>query len=122
MSSEIILLAGVVGSVLTSAGLWWWLRAALRNMLSQLCDRQGTGEFWSRYTLLMLVIAPLAIVVFFVPLETYSTVLALRRILLAILLGHFLAFALVGRSLFKAVRQALDGERPSLAPAAAARG
>ncbi len=117
MNSETTLLVGVAGSVLTSAGIWWWLRGALRNMLSQLCDRPGSTEFWSRYTLLMLVIAPLAIVVFFIPLETYTTVLVLRRLLLAILLGHFLAFALVGRSLFKALRQAVERQPLSL-PAA----
>lgn len=114
MNSEIVLLIGVTGSVITSGALWWWLRGALREMLAQLCDRPGTTDFWSRYTLLMLVIAPLAIVVFFVPPETDSAVLVLRRILLAILLGHFFAFALVGRSLFKAVRHALERQQLAL--------
>jgi hypothetical protein len=121
MNSETTLLVGVAGSVITSAGIWWWLRGALRNMLSQLCNRPGANDFWSRYTLLMLVVAPLTIVVFFIPVETYNTVLALRRILLAILLGHFFAFALVGRSLFKAVRQAIEFERQSLVAPTAVR-
>lgn len=117
MNGETIMLTGIAASVATSAGIWWWLRGALRNMLSQLCDRPGTNEFWSRYTLLMLVIAPLAIVVFFIPLDTASMVHALRRILLAVLFGHSLAFALVGRSLFKAVRQTVEFERSRAQPA-----
>jgi hypothetical protein len=32
-------------------------------MLSQRCDRPGSTNFWSRYTLLMLLIAPLVVVV-----------------------------------------------------------
>jgi hypothetical protein len=34
-----------------------------------------------------------------------------RRIILAILLGHFVAFGLVGRSLFKAVNEKVAQER-----------
>jgi predicted permease len=115
MNGELVLLVSVVASVATSAMMWWWLRAPLREMLVQLCERPGSTAFWSRYTLLMLVMAPLAVVVVFSPEQLGQGVDGLRRLLLAILLGHLAAFALVGRSLFKAVRDALERERAASA-------
>lgn len=105
MYSETVLLIGIASSILTSSIMWLWLKAPLREVITQLCDQPGSPDFWSRYTLLMLLTAPLAIVIFFSPDQTVCTVDALRRILLAILLGHFAAFALVGRSLFKAANR-----------------
>lgn len=118
MNDETALLVGIGASLATSVGLWWWFRGTLREMLGQLCGRQPGTDFWARYTVLMLVIAPLAIVVFFTPLEFDSTVKVLRRILLAILLGHFFAFALVGRTLFSAVRRSIEREQISKATSA----
>lgn len=108
MSNETALIISIAGSVLTSGILWWWLNTALREMLKQRCDRPGSTDFWSRYTLLMLVISPLTIAVLFSPDTTYSATNALRCIFLTILLGQFIAFALVGRSLFKAVNRKLE--------------
>lgn len=115
MTGEQLLLISVIGSVVFSIGVWWWLRAPLRTMLNQLCDRPGSTDFWSRYTLLMLVIAPLALAVLLSPDAPRTVVAGLRHVLLAVLAGQFLAFGLVGRSLFKALRQAMAG------PAAGAR-
>lgn len=112
MSNATARIVSIAGSVLTSGILWWWLNTALREMLKQLCDRPGSTDFWSRYTLLMLVIAPLTITVFFSPDITCCTTNALQRILFTILLGQFTAFALVGRGLFKAVNRKL--EQPAL--------
>lgn len=105
MHSETVLFIGITGSILTSSIMWMWLKEPLREVIAQLCDQPGTPDFWSRYTLLMLLTAPLAIVIFFSPDHIVSTVDALRRILLAILSGHFAAFALVGRSLFNAANR-----------------
>lgn len=105
MTNETILFIGISGSILTSSIMWLWLREPLREVLAQLCDHPGSPDFWSRYTLLMLLTAPLALVIFLSPDHVISTIDALRRILLAILLGHFSAFALVGRSLFNAARR-----------------
>ena len=120
MSNETALIVSIAGSVLTSGILWWWLNTALGEMLKQLCDRPGSTDFWSRYTLLMLVIAPLTIAVFFSPDITCYTTNALQRILFTILLGQFIAFALVGHSLFKAVNRKLEHSalRPHQAAAA----
>lgn len=107
MSLEMLLLLSMVGSVFTSALMWAWLRGPLIEMLRQLCDRPGTSSFWSRYALLMLIVAPLAGVVFFAPLDEGYSAEGLRRVLLVILLGHVVGFALVGRSLFKAVFKAM---------------
>lgn len=109
MTGEQLLLLSIIGSIGASIGVWWWLRAPLRMMLDQLCERPGSTDFWSRYTLLMLVIAPLALAVFFSPDGPRTVVAGLRYVLLAILAGQFLAFALVGRGLFRAVRQAMTG-------------
>lgn len=116
MANEMILLISMIGSVFTGFTMWWWLKDPLRQMLTQLCDRPGSSDFWARYTLLMLLIAPLSIVVFFspdAPLDTAITVGVMRRVLLAILLGHFFAFALVGRNLFKAINRVAQ---PALSP------
>jgi hypothetical protein len=114
MSSEAILITSIFSSLSTSAVLWWWLKDALRSLLGQLCHRGGDTEFWARYTLLMLVIAPLAIVVWFVPNFPQSATNALRHLMLSILFSHFLAFALVGRTLYKAVGQTNDNSTPLL--------
>jgi Na+-driven multidrug efflux pump len=107
MTGEQLLWLSIIGSVSASVGVWWWLRAPLRTMLDQLCDRPGSTDFWSRYTLLMLVIAPLALAVLFSPDGPRTLAAGLRYVLLAILAGQFVAFALMGRGLFKAVRQAM---------------
>lgn len=111
MNKELVLLISMGGSIATGALMWWWLRGALREMLNQLCDKPGSTNFWSRYTLLMLLIAPLAVVVFFNPDNLQDTAQVLRRIILAILFGHIVTFALVGRSLFKAVREGMAQEK-----------
>ena len=112
MHSEYILITSMAGSIATSALIWWWLQGALREMLNVLCDKPGSTEFWSRYTRLMLLIAPLVVAVIFTPDSQQDTTQAVRRIILAILLGHFIAFGLVGRSLFKAVNAKVTQERP----------
>ena len=105
MQSEYILLACTTISLATSAVIWWWLRSALRQVLVQLCDKPGSLEFWSRYTLLMLLIAPLVVTITFMPSPLQDTTEVARRIMLTTLLGHFVSFGLVGRSLFKAVNE-----------------
>jgi len=115
MTGEFLLAAGVLASVSTSLLLWSWLRLPLKQLLGQLCGQPGSTEFWSRYMMLMLVIAPLATVIALTPLEPGSTLDAARRTMLVVLLGQFAAFALVGRGLFKAVRRASEqevGSRP----------
>jgi hypothetical protein len=107
MSSEAILITSIFSSLFASVLLWWWLKDALRGLLGQLCHHGGDTEFWARYTLLMLVIAPLAVVVLFTPNFPQSMTEALRHLLLSILVSHFFAFALVGRTLFKAVQKAI---------------
>jgi len=114
MNNELVLLISMAGSITTSGLMWWWLRDALREMLNQLCDKPGSTNFWSRYSLLMLLISPLAVVVFFSPENLQDTAQVLRRIILAILFGHLATFALVGRSLFKAVREGIAREKTAV--------
>jgi len=105
MHSETILIISIFTSLFTSATLWWWLKGSLRNLLGQLCQRGGDTEFWARYTLLMLLIAPLAVVVWFAPDTAQGLQQMLRHLLLTVLLSHFFAFSLVGRTLYRAVAQ-----------------
>ena len=105
MSVETLLLLGIVGSLSMSASLWLWLRRPLWQLLEQLCDRPGSTDFWARYMLAMLVLAPLVVTLFFMPIRMTDSLTFLRRELLALLIGQFAAFALVGRSLFKAIRE-----------------
>jgi hypothetical protein len=93
--------------------MWWWLRDALRQILNQLCPRPGSTEFWSRYLRLMLLIAPLAVTLIFSPHPQQDSTEVLRRIILVILLGHFVSFGLVGRSLFKAVNAFTGPQLPA---------
>jgi hypothetical protein len=111
MNKELVLLISMGGSIATGTLMWWWLRDALREMLDRLCEKPGSTNFWARYTLLMLLLAPLMVVVFFSPINLQDTTQVLRRIILAILFGHFATFALVGRSLFKAVREGRAQEK-----------
>lgn len=114
MSSEAILIFSIFTSLLTSTVLWWWLKGSMRNLLGQLCHRGGDTEFWARYTLLMLFIAPLAIVVWFAPDFAQSLQHMLRHLLLTVLLSNFFAFALVGRALFNAVAQSVREQHLAL--------
>lgn len=106
MSELNLLLASMAASILISLLMWSWLRRPVQQMLEQLCGRPGSTLFWSRYMLLMLLIVPLSLTVFFSPGTHLDDADALRRIFLTLLLGNFVAFAVVGRNLFKAVRQA----------------
>lgn len=110
MSSELWLLISMAVSLGTGLALWHWFSPALRILLEQICQRPGSTEFWLRYTQLMLLMAPLVIAITFSPEADQYTVTSLRRILLAVLIGHFTGFALVGRSLFKAVKEAMKRE------------
>lgn len=107
MTQELVLLLSMAASLATGALMWWWLRGALREMLDQLCEKPGSTNFWARYTLLMLLIAPLLLVVLFSPSQIQDSVQVIRQVTLSILFGHFVTFALVGRSLIKAVREGL---------------
>ena len=102
MDSETVLVLGTVGSVITTLLIWLWLSASMLALMEQLNQHPGTAIFWARYTLLMVLIAPLAVVLIFTPDHLVNTVEGVRRILLPILLSHFAAFALIGRSLFNA--------------------
>ena len=115
MSSESILAISIFFSLLTSGVLWWWLKGSLRDQLGHLCHTGGDTEFWVRYTLLMLVLAPLAVVVSFAPSYAQNITNALRYLLLSVLFSHIFSFALVGRTLYKAAQKSLDAQQRLLA-------
>ncbi len=104
MSELNLMIFSMAASVTVSLSMWAWMKSALNALLDQLCDRGGSTEFWSRYTFLMLLIAPLSLAVIFSPSSTVGIADAIRQIVLAVLLGNLIGFALIGRSLLKAVR------------------
>jgi hypothetical protein len=65
---------------------------------------------------LVLVIVPLAVVAALSSQEVGAPVEALRRLLHAVLLGHLVGFALVGRSLTNAIRGEQRRHDPHLTP------
>jgi hypothetical protein len=104
MNSETVLIVSVGGSVAASLVIWRFLQGSLREMMGELCERTGGNDFWARYTFLMLVLAPLALVLMFTPEQYTEVTQALRRITLVVVLSQFASYMLVGRSLFKTVR------------------
>jgi hypothetical protein len=104
MNSETVLILSIGGSVAASLIIWRFLQGALRDMMGELCERTGGNDFWARYAFLMLVLAPLALVLLFVPEHHTDATQTVRRVLLTIVLSQFAAYTLVGRSLFKTVR------------------
>lgn len=105
MSELNLMLISMAASVAVSLSMWAWMKTALNDLLAQLCDKGGSTLFWSRYTFLMLLVAPLSLALIFSPSQYMSLADSLRQIALAVLLGNFIGFALVGRSLFKVVRR-----------------
>jgi hypothetical protein len=117
MHSETVLIAGICGSVAASLVIWLALQGSLRALMDQMCERSGGNDFWTRYTLLMLMLAPLALVLMFLP-EHYTDVTqVVRRLLLVIVLSQFAAYALIGRSLIKTVRTRMAPETTSASTA-----
>ncbi len=85
----------------------WLLRPLLTAILTETCGTETRAGFWVMFTQLMLVIAPLLIVVYFVPTETISQpniANELRQALFRTLLGDFVALSAIGQVIWSSVR------------------
>ena len=85
----------------------WLLKPLLRDVLAETCGTDKRAGFWVMFTQLMLVIAPLLIVVYFVPTETITRLdLAneLRQALFRTLLGDFVALSAIGQVIWTSIR------------------
>lgn len=93
------------------------LKPLLREILTETCGTAGRAAFWVRFTELMVVIAPLLIVIYFAPTQELNVVnlaYALQQTLFRTLLGIFIALALIGRVIWRAIRSPLTPTGASL--------
>jgi uncharacterized membrane protein YhaH (DUF805 family) len=78
----------------------------LAEVLTETCGTDRRAAFWVMFTQLMLYLAPLLIVVFFIPTDPItekSLVLALKETLFYSLLGVFVGLAVVGKVIWKSI-------------------
>jgi hypothetical protein len=117
MSLLAVAAIGVVVSLVLSAILAAVILQPIRSTLSRLCDTAEAVTFWTRFTILMLVLGPLIVtLVFGVPTgelaERMSDVDLVIRVVTASLVGSFLTLAGIG------IRMGTLRSRPSTAPQA----
>ena len=99
-SIEILICLGISFAVVTL------LKGLLTEVLIETCGTDRRAAFWVMFTQLMLYLAPLLIVVYFIPTEpiTEKTLaLALKKTLFYSLLGVFLGLAVVGKVIWKSI-------------------
>jgi hypothetical protein len=84
------------------------LRRALQTLLTDLCQGVERAEFWTRFTLLMLIIGPLLGTFLFSPTQGYQQgfeVTEFREILRHVLLGIFATLCGMGLVIWKSIRR-----------------
>ncbi len=84
------------------------IKPFLRDMLIETCGTQKRAEFWVMFTQIMLVIAPLLLVIYFIPTSIPATVdIAdeLKNSLFRALLGDFIALATIGQVIWRSIQK-----------------
>ncbi|MES9994037.1 MAG: hypothetical protein ABW098_18965 [Candidatus Thiodiazotropha sp.] len=82
------------------------LKGLLTEVLSETCGTEKRAAFWVMFTQLMLYLAPLLIVVYFIPTEPVNDqnlVIALKDTLFYSLLGMFLGLVVIGKVIWKSI-------------------
>jgi hypothetical protein len=82
------------------------LKGLLTELLIETCGTDRRAAFWVMFTQLMLYLAPLLIVVYFIPTEPITDktlVLALKDTLFYSLLGLFVGLAVIGKVIWKSI-------------------
>ena len=82
------------------------LKGLLSEVLSETCGTEKRAAFWVMFTQLMLYLAPLLIVVYFIPTDPVTEknlVLTLKDTLFYSLLGMFLGLAVIGKVIWKSI-------------------
>ncbi|MBV2095077.1 MAG: hypothetical protein G8D61_01300 [gamma proteobacterium symbiont of Ctena orbiculata] len=82
------------------------LKGLLTEVLSETCGTERRAAFWVMFTQLMLYLAPLLIVIYFIPTDPVSDknlLLALKDTLFYSLLGMFLGLAVIGKVIWKSI-------------------
>ena len=114
MNSVYVFVAEVSLSLALSVLILARLQTLLRRVGNEVCERGGFAtEFWLAYLQLMMVIAPALLVAWFSRAgQHYLEVEQLKSSVFVVLIGQFVGLALVGRTVWKAVRP-----EPAKAPA-----
>ena len=114
MNSLYVFAAEISLSLALSVLILARLQALLRRVGNEVCERGGFAtEFWLAYLQLMMVIAPALLVAWFSRAgQNYIEVEQLKSSVFVVLIGQFVGLALVGRTVWKAIRP-----EPASAPA-----
>ena len=89
-----------------SFGLIVLLKPLLRDVLTDICGSEKRADFWVMFTLLMLVISPLLVVVYFAPtaaITEFNVTNELQQALFRTLIGHFIALSVIGQVIWKSI-------------------
>ena len=108
MSTLSVVILQILICLSISLTLVWLIKPLLRDVLIETCGTQKRADFWLMFSQIMLVIAPLLIVVYFIPTSATSTInLAseLKGTLFQSLLGNFIALASIGHVMWKSIQQ-----------------
>jgi hypothetical protein len=98
-------------SLLSSTIILAVILSPLRQVLSELCERGGSGpRFWTVFTALMLYLTPLLITAYaYTPRVTLETFFIVRRAVISALFAAVLALAFVGWQIARQSAQANSG-------------
>lgn len=92
------------------------LKGALQNILTDLCQGKHRAEFWTRFTLVMLVIGPLlGTVLFDNSLAGDISVTDFREVLRNVLLGAFATLSGIGFVIWSYIPRRDSNRRPTFA-------
>ncbi len=92
------------------------LKEALQNILTDLCEESHRAEFWTRFTLLMLIIGPLLGTFLLSPYNSnFGNLEAnhLREILRHVLTGVFATLSGIGFIIWSSIRNRVISSRPT---------
>ena len=100
MSSYLLSFIEILITITSSIVVLYVLSVPLKNVLNRICPDEQAAVFWSCYTKIMLIIAPLVLVLIVDMLQHFSNPLDnLRLTLIAALSGMLMAVHAVGKRL-----------------------
>ncbi len=111
-----IFLTEIFLSLTASIFALFLLKSALQTVLTDLCQGTHRGEFWTRFTQLMLIVGPLLGTLLFTPSGGFTdsfNVATFREVLRHALMGVFVTLCGVGMVIWNTIpkKMALNGKR-----------
>ncbi len=111
MNSLTLFMTEVLLCFAISISLIYLLKPMLRDVLVDICGTRTRADFWVMFTQIMLIISPLLIVIYFAPTQDavhINTAEAMKDTLFRSLLGDFIALAMIGQVIWKAIKISPD--------------